>query len=271
MCIYVEEIRKGCVPPTFIGDIVEKRDKEGVKSAFEPIAPGEKSDGNYLAVWLMPDKEKNIRDRYIVTVDVGGTGSKADYSCIIVADRIAMLDGGVPEIVACWHGHIEHDRLAWKAVEIARAYDNALLVIEANTLETEGTEGNNFEYILNEISGRYSNLYCRTSVQEVRQGRPRRWGFHTNSSTKPMVINFLIKALRDGLYVERCLETTYELDLYEYKENGKEMGAIEGNHDDRVMATALLVWTCYNHPLPVRMPTSTASSRKRRIISEASI
>ena len=268
---YVEEIRKGCVPPTFIGDIVEKRDKEGVKSAFEPIAPGEKSDGNYLAVWLMPDKEKNIRDRYIVTVDVGGTGSKADYSCIIVADRIAMLDGGVPEIVACWHGHIEHDRLAWKAVEIARAYDNALLVIEANTLETEGTEGNNFEYILNEISGRYSNLYCRTSVQEVRQGRPRRWGFHTNSSTKPMVINFLIKALRDGLYVERCLETTYELDLYEYKENGKEMGAIEGNHDDRVMATAILVWTCYNHPLPVRMPTSTASCRKRRIISEASI
>ena len=156
-------------------------------------------------------------------------------------------------------------------MEIARAYDNALLVIEANTLETEGTEGDNFEYILNEISGKYSNLYCRTSLQEVKQGRPRRWGFHTNSSTKPMVINFLIKALRDGLYIERCIETTYELDLYEYKENGKEMGAIEGNHDDRVMATAILVWICYNYPLPTAINTDNPNKRKRRIVSEASM
>ena len=219
----------------------------------------------------MPDTEQSLRDRYVVTVDVGGTGNKADYSCIVVADRLAMLEGGVPEIVACWHGHIEHDILAWKAVEIARAYGNALLVIESNTLETEGTEGDNFEYILNEIAGKYSNLYCRTSQTEIRQGRPRRWGFHTNSSTKPMVINFLVKALRDGLYIERCLQTTFELDLYEFKENGKETGAIEGNHDDRVMATAILIWVCYNYPLPSRINNESGCKRRTRIISEASI
>ena len=264
---YVSDARSNCVPPLFVGDIVSQSDG---KSKFVPCQPGEDKGEEQLHVWLMPDNEQHLRDRYIVTVDVGGTSNKADYSCIVVADRIAMTDGGVPEIVACWHGHIEHDKLAWKAMEIARAYDNALLVIEANTLETEGTEGDNFEYILNEISGRYSNLYCRTSLQEIRQGRPRRWGFHTNSSTKPMVINFLIKALRDGLYIERCIETTYELDLYEYKENGKEMGAIEGNHDDRVMATAILIWICYNHPLPVQT-NSNHNTRKRKIVSEASI
>ena len=264
---YVSDARSNCVPPLFVGDIVAQSDG---KSKFVPCQPGEDKGEEQLRVWLMPDNEQHLRDRYIVTVDVGGTSNKADYSCIVVADRIAMTDGGVPEIVACWHGHIEHDKLAWKAMEIARAYDNALLVIEANTLETEGTEGDNFEYILNEISGRYSNLYCRTSLQEIRQGRPRRWGFHTNSSTKPMVINFLIKALRDGLYIERCIETTYELDLYEYKENGKEMGAIEGNHDDRVMATAILIWICYNHPLPVQT-NNNHNTRKRKIVSEASI
>ena len=264
---YVSDALSNCVPPLFVGDIVSQNDG---KSKFVPCQPGEDKGEEQLRVWLMPDNEQHLRDRYIVTVDVGGTSNKADYSCILVADRIAMTDGGVPEIVACWHGHIEHDKLAWKAMEIARAYDNALLVIEANTLETEGTEGDNFEYILNEISGRYSNLYCRTSLQEIRQGRPRRWGFHTNSSTKPMVINFLIKALRDGLYIERCIETTYELDLYEYKENGKEMGAIEGNHDDRVMATAILIWICYNHPLPVQT-NSNHNTRKRKIVSEASI
>lgn len=269
---YVNNMRKNCVPPLFVGDIECKKDDNEHKGniRFVAGAAGEKEE-NSLSVWLMPDEENMMRDRYIVTVDVGGTGNKADYSCIVVADRIAMLDGGVPEIAACWHGHIEHDRLAWKAVEIARAYGNALLVIEANTLETEGTEGNNFEYILSEIAGQYSNLYCRTSQIEIKQGRPRRWGFHTNSSTKPMVINFLIKALRDDLYIERCLQTTYELDLYEFKENGKEMGAIEGNHDDRVMATAILVWTCYNHPLPTMVNNSSTRSRRTRIISEASI
>lgn len=264
---YVNDARENCVPPLFVGDIVERNGR----SEFVQSMPGEDKGCDLLRIWLMPDNGRHMRDRYIVTVDVGGTSEKADYSCIIVADRIAMSEGGVPEIVACWHGHIEHDKLAWKAMEIARAYDNALLVIEANTLETEGTEGDNFEYILNEISGKYSNLYCRTSLQEVKQGRPRRWGFHTNSSTKPMVINFLIKALRDGLYIERCIETTYELDLYEYKENGKEMGAIEGNHDDRVMATAILVWICYNYPLPTAINTDNPNKRKRRIVSEASM
>ena len=270
---YVNEARKGCVPPTFVGDIAERgeKGKNGESTVFVPALPGGNKEEGMLQVWLMPEKEEDMRDRYIVAVDVGGTGSKADYSCIVVADRAAMPDGGVPEIAACWHGHIEHDRLAWKAMEIARAYNNALLVIESNTLETEGTEGNNFEYILNEIAGRYSNLYCRTSIQEIRQGRPRRWGFHTNSSTKPMVINFLNKALRDGLYIERCLQTTHELDLYEFKENGKEMGAVEGNHDDRVMATAILVWVCYNHPLPSRTSSSGSNRKRTRIISEASI
>ncbi len=259
---YVSNIRKDCVPAHFIGDIDNGK--------FIPLQPGEDKKENALHVWLMPDSENLFRDRYIVTVDVGGISDKADYSCIVVADRLAMRDGGIPEIVACWHGHIEHDKLAWKAVELARVYGNALLIIEANTLETEGTEGDNFEYILNEIAGIYSNLYSRTSQQEIRQGRPRRWGFHTNSSTKPMVINFLIKAMRDSLYIERCIETTYELDLYELKENGKEMGAVEGNHDDRVMATAILIWACYNYPIASRNNIVT-NRHKTRIVSEASI
>lgn len=268
---YVNRARLDCLPPTFIGDVKDITKDGKPATLFEPITPGEKNDEERLWVWLMPEKEKTLRDRYIVAVDVGGTGEKADYSCILVADRIAMCEGGVPEIAACWHGHIEHDKLAWKAVAIARAYNNALLVIESNTLETEGTEGNNFEYILTEIAGKYSNLYCRTSQIEIKQGRPRRWGFHTNSSTKPMVINFLVKALRDSLYIERCLQTTYELDLYEFKENGRETGAIEGNHDDRVMATAILIWVCYNHPLTKQPPATASSKSRRRIISEASI
>ena len=85
-----------------------------------------------------------------------------------------------------------------------------------------------------------------------------------------MVINFLLKALRDGLYIERSQETIHELDLYEIKENGKEMGAVEGNHDDRVMATAILIWVCYNTPLPVKCQKYIRNN-KTVILGEASI
>ena len=92
-----------------------------------------------------------------------------------------MIEGGVPEVVAEWHGHIDHDKGAWKAVQLCRLYggerDTALLVIESNTLDTEGTEGNNFEFILDEIANHYDNLYCRTPADQIRQGAPARLGF----------------------------------------------------------------------------------------------
>ena len=257
---YIQSTRESCIAPWWKGDI------EGDKLNCTLV----RGEGN-LEIWYLPDLDTPMRDRYVVSVDVGGVSDSADYSCIRVADRYAMTEGGIPEIVAQWHGHIEHDKLAWKAVQLAHLYGDALLVIEANTLESEGTEGDHFEYILNEIAGEYGNLYSRTSEQEIRQGRPRRWGFHTNSSTKPMIIDHLVKAFRDGLYIEHCTHTCDEFDLYEIKENGKEMGAVEGNHDDRVMATAILIWVCYNHPLPTIKEIYNPSKKKTRIVSEASL
>lgn len=257
---YIQSTRESCIAPWWKGDV------EGDKLDCKLV----RGEGN-LEIWYLPDLDTPMRDRYVVSVDVGGVSDSADYSCIRVADRYAMTEGGIPEIVAQWHGHIEHDRLAWKAVQLAHLYGDALLVIEANTLESEGTEGDHFEYILNEIAGEYGNLYSRTSEQEIRQGRPRRWGFHTNSSTKPMIIDHLVKAFRDSLYIEHCTHTCDEFDLYEIKENGKEMGAVEGNHDDRVMATAILIWVCYNHPLPTVKEIYNPSKKKTRIVSEASL
>ena len=257
---YIQSTRESCIAPWWKGDV------EGDKLNCKLV----RGEGN-LEIWYLPDLDTPMRDRYVVSVDVGGVSDSADYSCIRVADRYAMTEGGIPEIVAQWHGHIEHDKLAWKAAQLAHLYGDALLVIEANTLESEGTEGDHFEYILNEIAGEYGNLYSRTSEQEIRQGRPRRWGFHTNSSTKPMIIDHLVKAFRDGLYIEHCTHTCDEFDLYEIKENGKEMGAVEGNHDDRVMATAILIWVCYNHPLPSRKEKYNPSKKKTRIVSEASL
>lgn len=257
---YIKTTRESCCDAWWRGEV----EGNGLNCRFV------KGTGN-LEIWYLPDLDVPMRDRYIVSVDVGGVSDQSDYSCIRVADRYSMTEGGIPEIVAQWHGHLELDKLAWKAAQIAHLYGDALLVIEANTLESHRTEGDNFEYILNEIADNYWNLYSRTSEQEIKQGRPRRWGFHTNTSTKPMIINHLVKAFRDGLYIEHCAATCDEYDLYEIKENGKEMGAVEGNHDDRVMATAILIWVCYNYPLPTVINKSRSYTKKTRIVSEASL
>ena len=69
--------------------------------------------------------------------------------------------------------------------------------------------------------------------------------FHTNPSTKPMVLNFMKSAMRDFLYIERSLETTFEYEQFEIKEDGKKTGAVEGCHDDRVMSTSIGLYVCY--------------------------
>lgn len=272
---YVEQLRHTCISPCFYGEFVgdaEKGKPALTNVHFSNLGPTPDKE-NILWVWALPDLSVRYRDRYIVSVDVGGVSSGADYSVISVADRLPMLeDGGVPEIVAEWHGHIEHDLLIWKAAQIAMAYGNALLVIESNTLETEGTEGDNFEYVLDEIVEYYDNLYSRTTPEQIKQGMPSKYGFHTNTKTKPMVINFLRASARDGQYIERCEPVTYEMDTFELKEDGKQTGAVEGCHDDRVMARAILIYVCWQWELPYIIKERTDKEKKRtRIVSEASM
>lgn len=264
-------MRETCIPPSFIGEVTGA--SETGPDSIERLRLEEDENGS-LSIWRKPDNLEPYWNRYVISMDVGGVSDSADYTDIVVFDRRWMTEAGVPEVVAEWHGHIDHDKGAWKAVQLCRLYggdkDTALLVIESNTLDTEGTEGNNFEFILDEIAAYYGNLYCRTSADKIRQGAAVRYGFHTNSSTKPMVISHQVKAIRDGLYIERSHEAVDEHDVFEIKPDGKEMGAVEGMHDDRVMARAIGVWVCYHTdlPEPVRMGNVRTV---RRVISEATI
>ena len=270
---YIENAKATCTDPVAYGDFVADgiKRKEAFKNIRFEECDQQGSNENKLKVWIKPDRSNNYIDRFVVSVDVGGVSQTSDYSVIKVADRLPMLEvEGVPEIAAEWHGHIEHDLLIWKAAQIAEAYGHALLVIESNTLETEGTEGDNFEYIMDEIVPYYDNLYYRNMADHIRNKVPLVYGFHTNTKTKPMIINNLKSALRDLLYIERSIDTVFELMLFELKPDGKTMGAVDGCHDDLVMATAILIYVCYKWRLPVKRASYTPS-KKLKIVSEASI
>lgn len=237
----IEILRKNVTDPSATGDI----DEEKGEFYHEKEGP--------MQVWHLPDLHTRLSGRYMVVVDVGGRGLRADWSVITVFDRRGV--GEMPEIAAQWRGHVDHDILAAKAAAIGRLYGNALLVIESNTLETNDrdrdVDGQQAPFILRQLDDSYPNLYYRTTGNG--STRP---GFHTNTATKPMVIGVLVKAVREGLYVERDSKAIEELIQYERKPNGS-YGAYTGCHDDILMTRAIGLYVHQYELDPVKTLVST--------------
>jgi hypothetical protein len=272
----VEAFKKYCKEPRFVGDVYADAD-EG-KNALKNLRFVEDRQG-VLWIWEKPeiDEDEKVTNRYLTVVDVGGRSSKADWSVIVVFDRLFMAEGGRPAVVAQWYGHCDIDLLAWKAAQIAAYYDNSLLVIESNTLETHDKErdvdGDQSQFILNQIKGVYPNLYARKqSEEDILQGLPTKYGFHTNVATKPMVISTLVKVIRENLYVERDARCLDEYLTYEKKPNGA-YGAIIGKHDDLLMTRAIGLHICfYEMELPKFVKrTKRMLVKKKKTVSAATI
>lgn len=245
----IDAMRKTCKAPIAEGELLSDAGKG--KAALKNIRFHKKRQGA-LKIWEFPDKEAEISNRYLTVVDVGGRSAKADWSVIRVFDRFMMTMGGKPELVAQMRYHTDHDLLAYDAMKIAKWYNDSLLVFESNTFETKDkerdTDGNMIEYILDTIAGIYTNhLYARSqSAEDIEAGKPKKWGFHTNTSTKPALIANLQECIREQLYVERWEPCLDEMAMYQKNDKGQFAApAGEGNHDDMLMSTAIGLWICF--------------------------
>lgn len=225
----IARLRTECRQPASTGEICGNAVKG--REALRNVHFTADSAGR-LKIWKHPEQSVST-DRYLTIVDIGGRSDTSDYSVIAVVDRHG--DGNRPEIVAQWRGHTDHDLLAWNASQIATYYRKALLIVESNTIETERTEGENSGYILDEIADYYDNVYYRRSGEGSTAMRP---GFHTNRQTKPLIVNNLVAAVRDGSYTERDSGAVDELQTYERKPNGT-FGAKDGHHDDILMTRCI--------------------------------
>ena len=242
----VERLRQGCRPPATTGEIVGDA-LEG-REALEGLHFVPSVDGK-LKVWTLPSEEP-VSNRYAVIVDIGvGLSEGADNSIICVIDRYYMLEGGIPEVVAEWSGHLPKDIVVWKAVQIAKFYRNALLVVEKNSIVPRATDYSQF--ILETIVPIYSNIYTHTPIDQVRRGIRPKYGYHTNHTSKLAFITFFQKVLREDMYYEPCLEAVNEMGTYEHTVKGT-YEAIEGNRDDRVITRCIGMDIVYN-----KMPAVT--------------
>ena len=214
----IEALRDGCEAPSFRGELC------GGKPVADP--------SGCLKIWREPAEKM----RYVVAADIGGTRSASDWS---VASVLAFPEGGVPEVAAQWRGHVPHDCLVCILADLARYYNLALLVVESNTLESrDALMEDSAEFIVNRLARCYGNLYRRESFDTVTGERSTRIGFHTNRSTKAMLIINLQGLVRERAYIERDNDACNELATYEHCPGGA-YGARRGFHDDILMSRAI--------------------------------
>lgn len=219
----IDRLRAGCCAP--------RRFEIGADGRCEPHPAGR------LEVWSEPCPD----GRYVAAVDVGGRSRKSDFSVIAV-----MRHDEVPEVVAQWRGHIDHDLLADKAIALSRRYNNALLVIESNTLETVD-ESQSSASVLQRVARTYPWTYRRTRRHNGDDSMTA-VGFHTNRHTKALLIDNMMAAVRECAYVERDEKACNELATYRRLPNGS-YEACRGNHDDLLMTRAIALYVMTQRPM----------------------
>ena len=280
----VEQLREDCQDPVFTGDIegdsfdptIEAFVIDGDKaSKYEKYACMQnlrlvEQPGGFLKIWDMPDYTEMVRHRYLVSVDIGGSHRSSDWSDIVVFDRYDVMYGGVPAVVAEWHGHCPPDQLAIKCAQIAHFYQDAFLVVENNTAYSRmnDTDGDVSELFFPILVPLYDNLYNSNHSKLLKhRQRETKWGFHTGRN-KPSLIQSLAAVIRERKYLEREAETLNEYSYYMHFPNGK-YGNIPGKHDDRVMSRAIGLYVEKEMDTPEIIVTKTAEEIAREKLRRA--
>lgn len=249
--LHIKQMEMFAKKPEYIGELFADAPSgaEAINNSleFRDIANGE------FWVWKKPDNKRLYTNRYVVSLDIGGASAKADWSVIRVLDRLPMMNGGVPEFVATYRFHMDQDLTAWRAVQVAKWYCDALLVVESNSLKKFQTEGNFTSTVLDIIAHVYPNLYYRDDPSKIKEGIPLRYGFQTGSN-KSEIVSIITRGLRDMGFIERDQRMLDECGWYELKQDGS-YGAIDGQHDDIYMSSGINLWVSDKLPIPTLIPT----------------
>ncbi len=266
----VDELEKDCDTPVFEGDIEGDStlpDAIATTNTHHPsaITPPPcmqnihlvEQPGGPLRIWEYPDNDttEKVYNRYIVAVDIGGAHRTSDFHDIVVLDRYDLMYGGVEVVVAEWHGHCEPDQLAMRCAQIAQYYNEAYLVVENNTAYSRmnNTEGDVSQLFFPILLPLYSNIYSGNNSKLLKhRQKETKWGFNTNTSTKPALIKHYVKVVNSHNYIEKEREAVIEMGYYLfYPDKGGVYGAAPGYHDDRVMARAIALFVSrLDMPLP---------------------
>lgn len=183
----------------------------------------EKISGGILSVWEDPKKDHN----YSFGVDVAEGLEHSDNSVVIILDRLNF------SVVATYVGLIDPDILGQEIIALARWYNEAWIVCEANN--------HGLTTIKSMLRVGYANIYSEKSQVEIGyRTDTRRIGWFTNIVTRPILVDELRKVIRDKKINIYDVNIIDELGTFIVDNKGKQRGQ-SGHKDDRVMALGLAI------------------------------
>ena len=229
-CASLQGARKGYF--TYKKEAIPLTNSEGtmvdVEWKIKDIKFVESKDG-YITIHEEPKVKKN-RDGivthkapYAIGGDTAGTGK--DY---FTGKVVCNLDG---KTAATLHKqYIDEDLYAEQMYCLGMYFHEALIGIEIN-YSRQPTRILQKKY-------NYPNLYMRERLDGASDKPIMDYGFETTSRTKPIIIGELVETMRNAPWCEVDVPTLKEMTTFVKKENGK-LEAIDGCHDDLVMAKAI--------------------------------
>lgn len=176
------------------------------------------SQNGELSVWAFPQHE----GVYVIGADVAEGLSHGDYSSAHV------IDAHNGDVVAHWHGHIDPDLFGEMLANLGWWYNSALLGIENNN---HGLTSLKAAQKLG-----YRNLYRTRKLGNIRPEATEQLGWRTTATSKPLMIDELVAAIRNGDIAIYDSKTIGELRTFVRKQNGKMVGS---PHDDRTISLAI--------------------------------
>jgi hypothetical protein len=199
-----------------------------VQWAIKDIEFVESRDG-YISIYEEPRLKRNkdgetiAKAPYVIGGDTAGTGK--DY---FTAKVICNLDGKTAATLR--KQRMDEDLYAEQLYCLGMYYNEALIGVEIN-YSRQPTRILQQTYC-------YPHLYMRERLDSITNKTVMDYGFETTSKTKPIIIAELVVFMRSNADKEVDIDTLKEMTVFVKKDNGKQE-AIDGAHDDLVMATAI--------------------------------
>jgi hypothetical protein len=166
---------------------------------------------------------------YVIGVDVAegeaNTFSTGDFSVAQVYDHHSH------EQVALHESRMDMHELPLWLLLIALYFNRATLAVECNSMGIAVVDPLGKSY-------HYNRLYRRKRIDRVREVTEDKVGWETNSVSKPMMEGVYGASLQDGTHGTHDLGTARQLSSYVIDDRGRH-GAIDGEHDDRLMAAMI--------------------------------
>lgn len=228
-------------PPIFVGELA------GVWKIPAII----QNDAGRLKIYKWP----NAEHKYVVGGDVAKGTPSSDNSCLQVYDPY------LGDFVATWHGKEDPTLFATTAAQLGMFYrgksiDGALLGVEVNK---DGITTNRELY--HEIG--YKNIYKRRSMNKIGEDQQEALGFHTNETSRPLIVNALAEFINEGFGELNDETTLMEMMTFVIMESGKPE-AQEGCHDDAVISAGIALFLANYVPIPPKQLTPTELFEKRK-------